>query len=335
MTGRCRRARAPLDQRGAARVQRGGGDRRDRPAHRAALTELGIADFEILVVDDGSSDATAARASSCAGLGPARPRGVASAQPRATARRCAPGLTPPRATRSSSWTATVSSIRPRSRGCSRSTGPTASSAGIASGATTRGRGASTTRRSSVSCDSYSGRRCAMSTAPSSCFRARSAGVCTPTERSCRTELLVRARRSGYRLMDVGVHHYPRTTGRATGADVRVVAARVPRALAAAHPPGAARRARSARVSRRRGNVVVGQRAGGGRGVAAALARRLRRRARHRLPVDAAAHRAARSPGLVGRDQLPVDRRPRVPGAPRLPRRVPARVSRCWSARWRS
>jgi glycosyltransferase involved in cell wall biosynthesis len=37
-----------------------------------------------------------------------------------------------------------------------------------------------------------------------------------------TELLVRARRSGYRLMDVGVHHYPRTTGRATGADVRVV-----------------------------------------------------------------------------------------------------------------
>ncbi|MGA8360012.1 MAG: glycosyltransferase family 2 protein, partial [Candidatus Dormiibacterota bacterium] len=37
-----------------------------------------------------------------------------------------------------------------------------------------------------------------------------------------TELLVRARRSGYRLMDVGVHHYPRTTGRATGADIGVV-----------------------------------------------------------------------------------------------------------------
>jgi glycosyltransferase involved in cell wall biosynthesis len=37
-----------------------------------------------------------------------------------------------------------------------------------------------------------------------------------------TELLVRARRSGYRLMTVGVHHYPRTTGRATGADIRVV-----------------------------------------------------------------------------------------------------------------
>jgi glycosyltransferase involved in cell wall biosynthesis len=37
-----------------------------------------------------------------------------------------------------------------------------------------------------------------------------------------TELLVRARRSGYRLINVGVHHYPRTTGRATGADVRVV-----------------------------------------------------------------------------------------------------------------
>ena len=37
-----------------------------------------------------------------------------------------------------------------------------------------------------------------------------------------TELLVRAHRSGYRLMDVGVHHYPRTTGRATGADIHVV-----------------------------------------------------------------------------------------------------------------
>jgi glycosyltransferase involved in cell wall biosynthesis len=37
-----------------------------------------------------------------------------------------------------------------------------------------------------------------------------------------TELLVRARRCGYQLMNVGVHHYPRTTGRATGADVRVV-----------------------------------------------------------------------------------------------------------------
>lgn len=37
-----------------------------------------------------------------------------------------------------------------------------------------------------------------------------------------TELLVRARRAGYRLMDVGVHHYPRTTGRATGADIHVV-----------------------------------------------------------------------------------------------------------------
>jgi glycosyltransferase involved in cell wall biosynthesis len=37
-----------------------------------------------------------------------------------------------------------------------------------------------------------------------------------------TELLLRAKRSGYQLMDVGVHHYPRTTGRATGADVHVV-----------------------------------------------------------------------------------------------------------------
>ncbi len=35
-------------------------------------------------------------------------------------------------------------------------------------------------------------------------------------------MLVRARRSGYQLINVGVHHYPRTTGHATGANVRVV-----------------------------------------------------------------------------------------------------------------
>ena len=159
---------------------------------------------------------------------------------------------------------------------------TASSAGIASVARTRGRGASITGRSSVSCGSDSGRRCATSTAPSSFFREPSAGGSTLTVRWSRTELLVRARRSGYRLMNVGVHHYPRTTGRATGADVARGDARVPRALAAAQRPRDARRARPAGVRPAGDIVVMAQRAGGGRVVAAALARRLRRRAGHRL-----------------------------------------------------
>jgi hypothetical protein len=38
-----------------------------------------------------------------------------------------------------------------------------------------------------------------------------------------TELLLRARRSGYRIVDVPVPHYPRRSGHATGADPRVVA----------------------------------------------------------------------------------------------------------------
>ncbi|HEY6782793.1 MAG TPA: glycosyltransferase, partial [Candidatus Dormibacteraeota bacterium] len=38
-----------------------------RTAH--ALTDLGVHDFEILVIDDGSSDATAARASGADGAG--------------------------------------------------------------------------------------------------------------------------------------------------------------------------------------------------------------------------------------------------------------------------
>ena len=71
-----------------------------------------------------------------------------------------------------------------------------------------------------------------------------------------TELLVRARRSGYRLMNVGVHHYPRTTGRATGADVRVVLRAFRELWQLRTHPAVARRARTARVSsgrqRRRG-----------------------------------------------------------------------------------
>jgi glycosyltransferase involved in cell wall biosynthesis len=37
-----------------------------------------------------------------------------------------------------------------------------------------------------------------------------------------TELIVRARKSGYKPVDVGVPHYPRTAGQATGANPRVV-----------------------------------------------------------------------------------------------------------------
>ena len=38
-----------------------------------------------------------------------------------------------------------------------------------------------------------------------------------------TELIVRARKAGYKPVDVGVPHYPRTAGQATGANPRVVA----------------------------------------------------------------------------------------------------------------
>jgi glycosyltransferase involved in cell wall biosynthesis len=37
-----------------------------------------------------------------------------------------------------------------------------------------------------------------------------------------TELLVRAKKLGYRFREVGVHHFPRTAGTATGADPRVI-----------------------------------------------------------------------------------------------------------------
>lgn len=38
-----------------------------------------------------------------------------------------------------------------------------------------------------------------------------------------TELLARAQREGYRIAEVGVHHYPRTAGVQTGAKLRVIA----------------------------------------------------------------------------------------------------------------
>jgi len=37
-----------------------------------------------------------------------------------------------------------------------------------------------------------------------------------------TEILARAARKGYRITQVGVHHYPRTAGKATGANIRVI-----------------------------------------------------------------------------------------------------------------
>jgi hypothetical protein len=37
-----------------------------------------------------------------------------------------------------------------------------------------------------------------------------------------TEILARAAKKGYRITQKGVHHYPRTAGRQTGASPRVV-----------------------------------------------------------------------------------------------------------------
>jgi hypothetical protein len=38
-----------------------------------------------------------------------------------------------------------------------------------------------------------------------------------------TELVLRASKRGYAAVEVGVPHYPRTAGKATGADPKVVA----------------------------------------------------------------------------------------------------------------
>ena len=37
-----------------------------------------------------------------------------------------------------------------------------------------------------------------------------------------TEILARAQRAGYRLVQRGVHHYPRLAGRQSGANLRVI-----------------------------------------------------------------------------------------------------------------
>ena len=215
----------------------------------AALTELGVVDFEILVIDDGSSDATAARAAAVDGLGVRlrvishpRNRGYGGAlrtgfdaaardavflmdsdgqfDPTEIARLLA--LYGPnrvicgyRIRRRDTWlrrfyhTAFFGLVR------------------LGFGPTTRDV------------------NCAFKLFPRAVGQGLHADGALVS-----TELLVRARRSGYQLMEVGVHHYPRTTGRATGADIARGAARVPRAVAAAQRPGDARRARTARVTGR-------------------------------------------------------------------------------------
>jgi hypothetical protein len=37
------------------------------------------------------------------------------------------------------------------------------------------------------------------------------------------EILARAQRRGYRIGQIGVHHYPRTTGEQSGASLKVIA----------------------------------------------------------------------------------------------------------------
>ncbi len=37
-----------------------------------------------------------------------------------------------------------------------------------------------------------------------------------------TELLVKAKKSGFKIVELGVHHYPRASGKGTGADLKVI-----------------------------------------------------------------------------------------------------------------
>jgi hypothetical protein len=39
-----------------------------------------------------------------------------------------------------------------------------------------------------------------------------------------SEFLIKARKAGFKIVEIGVHHYPRKAGRATGASLKVIAA---------------------------------------------------------------------------------------------------------------
>ncbi len=183
-----------------------------------ALTDLGIVDFEILVIDDGSSDATAARASSAGshvrvvshprnrGYGGALRTGFDSATREAVFLMDSDGQFDPneisrllalygrdrvicgyRIRRKDTWVRRL--YHKAFFGLVRiGFGPTARDV-----------------------------NCAFKLFPRAVGQGLHADGALVS-----TELLVRARRNGYQLLNVGVHHYPRTTGRATGADVRVV-----------------------------------------------------------------------------------------------------------------
>jgi glycosyltransferase involved in cell wall biosynthesis len=186
-----------------------------------ALTELGVADFEILVIDDGSKDATAARASSANGAG-TRVRVVSHPRNRGYGAALRTGFD----------SATCEAVFLMD-----SDGqfdPTEISRLLAMYGPNRVICGYRIRRK----DTWARRlyhkaffgivrlgfgptvrdvNCAFKLFPRAVGQGLHADGALVS-----TELLVRARRSGYRLMNVGVHHYPRTTGRATGADVRVV-----------------------------------------------------------------------------------------------------------------
>ena len=188
----------------------------------AALTQLGVVDFEILVIDDGSSDATAARAMAVDGLGTRlrvishphnRGYGAALRTGFDSATRDAVFLMdsdgqfdPIEISRLLALYGPDKSDLRVSDPAPRYVGPALLPQGIL-------------RAGAIAVRTH---QLATSTARSSSSRVAVGQGLHAEGALVSTELLVRARRAGYRLMDVGVHHYPRTTGRATGADIHVV-----------------------------------------------------------------------------------------------------------------
>jgi glycosyltransferase involved in cell wall biosynthesis len=186
----------------------------------AALTALGITDFEILVIDDGSRDATAARASNA--NGGARVRVVSHPRNRGYGAALRTGFDA--ATREAVFLMDSDG----------QLDPTEISRLLAMYGPDRVVCGYRIRRKDTWARRFYHRaffgivrlgfgptvrdvNCAFKLFPRAVGQGLHADGALVS-----TELLVRARRSGYRLLNVGVHHYPRTTGRATGADVRVV-----------------------------------------------------------------------------------------------------------------